>query len=206
MQYTFSFSKKHQSCVCTTATLSHRFKSSPAIPGKVEIPDAAGYMMNVGHFRQNYVSSGDLNRPRESRGSQPFGVLLVLFVQAKRIKPFPCWEFRGSANLESAHPNNDHAQTNLKPSQREIRGFANLDSAHPKLQLHTNPIKSFCRFAAYFRLTAVLCGCAAFLVACGNRLPPTAAKNTACRPLGRHAVRLILHPARRHTLLRRYAP
>ena len=28
-------------------------------------------MMNAGHFRRNLVSSGDLNRPRESRGSQP---------------------------------------------------------------------------------------------------------------------------------------
>ena len=28
-------------------------------------------MMNAGHFRKSYVSSGDLNRPRESRGSQP---------------------------------------------------------------------------------------------------------------------------------------
>ena len=30
-----------------------------------------------------------LNRPSESRGSQPSGLLLVLFVEAKRIKPFP---------------------------------------------------------------------------------------------------------------------
>ena len=60
-----------QSCVSTTATLSHRFKSSPAIPGKLAVPGAAGYMMNAGHFRKSYVSSGDLNRPRESRGSQP---------------------------------------------------------------------------------------------------------------------------------------
>ena len=35
LQYTFSFSKKHQSCVCTTATLSHRFKAfSPALCGQ----------------------------------------------------------------------------------------------------------------------------------------------------------------------------
>ena len=60
-----------QSCVSSTATLSHRFKSSPSIPGSLAVPDTAGYMMNAGHFRQNFVSSGDLNRPRESRGSQP---------------------------------------------------------------------------------------------------------------------------------------
>ena len=29
-----------------------------------------------------------MNRPSESRGSQPSGLLLVLFVEAKRIKPF----------------------------------------------------------------------------------------------------------------------
>ena len=77
-----------QSCVSTTVTLSHRFKSSPAIPGKVAIPGTAGYMMNAGHFSENFVSSGDLNRSPESRGSQTSGVLLVLFVQAKRINPY----------------------------------------------------------------------------------------------------------------------
>ena len=117
-----------QSCVRSTATLSHRFKSSPAIPGNLVVFNATGYMMMAGHFSENYVSSGDLNRPRESRGSQPFGVLLVLFVQAKRIKPFPRREFRGSANLDSAHPNNNFALTKLNPFGT-FRGFANLDSA-----------------------------------------------------------------------------
>ena len=46
-----SFFESQQSCVCTTASLSHRFKSSPAISGKVEIPGAAGYMMMAGYFR-----------------------------------------------------------------------------------------------------------------------------------------------------------
>ena len=39
-----------QSCVCTTVTLSHRFKSSPAIHGKVAVFCAAGYMMMTGHL------------------------------------------------------------------------------------------------------------------------------------------------------------
>ena len=77
-----------QSCVWCAASLSHRFKSSPAISGKVVMPDTAGYMMLAGHFRRNLVSSGDLNRSLESRGSQTSGVLLVLFVQAKRIKSY----------------------------------------------------------------------------------------------------------------------
>ena len=89
LQYTFSFSKKHQSCVSTTATLSHRFKSSPAIPGNLAVPGAAGYMMMAGQFSKSHVSSGDLNRSPESRGSQTSGVLLVLFVQAKSTKNVP---------------------------------------------------------------------------------------------------------------------
>ena len=62
-----------QSCVSSAASLSHRFKSSPAIPRKVAVLGVAGYMMNAGHFYRNFESSGDLNRPRESRGPQPFG-------------------------------------------------------------------------------------------------------------------------------------
>ena len=104
-----------QSCVSTTATLSHRFKSSPAIPGKVAVPGAAGYLMNAGRFSENHVSSGDLNRSPESRGSQTSGVLLVLFVQAKRIKPFPFGKF-------------------------EVLRTSNQRT---KLQFHTSPIKSF---------------------------------------------------------------
>ena len=62
-----------QSCVSTTATLSHRFKSSPAILGKVAFSDTAGYMMMAGHFCQNHVSSGDLNRPRSPEVRKPLG-------------------------------------------------------------------------------------------------------------------------------------
>ena len=67
------FFETSQSCVSTTATLSHRFKSSPAIPGKLAIPGAAGYLMNAGHFRESYVSSGDLNRPRSPEVRKPLG-------------------------------------------------------------------------------------------------------------------------------------
>ena len=65
----------------------------------------------------------------ESRGSQTSGVLLVLFVHAKRIKPFSLSGLiRGFANLKSAHPNNYLAQTKLNPFET-FRGSANLDSA-----------------------------------------------------------------------------
>ena len=33
----------------------------------------AGYLMKAGYPNQNTVSTGDLNRPRESRGPRPFG-------------------------------------------------------------------------------------------------------------------------------------
>ena len=83
-----SFFETSQSCVSTKVPLSHRFKSSPAIPGNFAISGTAGYMMNAGHFSESHVSSGDLNRSPESRGSQTSGVLPVLFVQAKRIKSY----------------------------------------------------------------------------------------------------------------------
>ena len=63
------FSETSQSCVSTKVTLSHRFKSSPAIPGKVAIPGTAGYMMNAGHFRENHVSSRALNRGRRKEST-----------------------------------------------------------------------------------------------------------------------------------------
>ena len=67
------FFESQQSCVCCIASLSHRFKSSPAIPGKFAMPSATGYMMNAGHFRQNLESSGDLNRPRSPEVRKPLG-------------------------------------------------------------------------------------------------------------------------------------
>ena len=67
------FFETPQSCVSSTASLSHRFKSSPAIPGKVALSGATGYMMMAGHFCQNHVSSGDLNRPRSPEVRKPLG-------------------------------------------------------------------------------------------------------------------------------------
>ena len=127
------FFETSQSCVSSMATLSHRFKSSPAIPGNLAISGTAGYMMNAGHFRRNLVSSGDLNR-----GSQglPRVFLRYFLHAAKSTNPFPCRELRGSANLDSAHPNNTFALTKLKPSQKELRGFANLEAAHKTITSH----------------------------------------------------------------------
>ena len=74
-----------QSCVSTKATLSHRFKSSPAIPGKLAVPGAAGYMMNAGHFRESYVSSGDLNRPRSPEVRKPL-VYFWYFSYTRKVR------------------------------------------------------------------------------------------------------------------------
>ena len=80
------FSETSQSCVSTTATLSHRFKSSPAIPGKFAMPGTAGYMMMAGPFSRNLVSSGDLNRGRRTESRVLFGYFLH---DAKSDNPFP---------------------------------------------------------------------------------------------------------------------
>ena len=65
-----------QSCVSSAVTLSHRFKSSPAIPGNLAMPGAAGYLMNAGHFSESHVSSGDLNRGRRTESRVLFGYFL----------------------------------------------------------------------------------------------------------------------------------
>ena len=70
------FFETSQSCVSTKVTLSHRFKSSPAIPGKAAFFGAAGYLMNAGHFSENLVSTGDLNRGRRTESRVLFGYFL----------------------------------------------------------------------------------------------------------------------------------
>ena len=94
------------------------------------------------HFRQSFESSP------ESRGSQTSRVLLVLFVQAKRIKPFPFRKVRGFPNLDSARHNGGFAQTKLKPFPKGDSRFCKPRISAHKQKLRTNPIKSFCRSAA----------------------------------------------------------
>ena len=91
-----SFFETSQSCVSTKAFLSHRFKSSPAIPGNLAMLGVAGYMMMAGHFRGNYVSSGDLNRPRSPEVRKPLVCFLVLFAQRKKNKTV---SFAGSSEV-----------------------------------------------------------------------------------------------------------
>jgi hypothetical protein len=88
----------------------------PAIPGEVAVFRKTGYLMIAGHFNNNHVSTGDLNRPRSPEVRKPLVCFLVLFAQCKKNKPvLPCREFRGFANLESAHRSDIFAPQQLKP-------------------------------------------------------------------------------------------
>ena len=78
----------------------------------------------------------------ESRGSQTSGVLLVLFVHAKRINPFP---FREAPRLRKPRisvPQPQLRTATIKNFLRKLRGFANLEAAHKTTTSH-DPIKSF---------------------------------------------------------------
>ena len=67
-----SFIVRSNSLRCKAGT-SHRFKSLPAIPGEVAAFRKTGYRMIAGHFRNNHVSTGDLNRPRSPEVRKPLG-------------------------------------------------------------------------------------------------------------------------------------
>ena len=171
------FFETSQPCVSTTVTLSHRFKSSPSIPGKVKMPDAAGYLMNAGYFRENLESSGDLNRPRESRGSQPSACFCGTFCTTQKVTTRSlCREHRGSANLDSARRNGDFALTKLKPFPKKASRFSKPRISAPKPKLRTSPIKSF----AAPRLISALRRChvaaATFFAALRRLLFPTFCK------------------------------
>ena len=139
-----------QSCVCTTAPLSHRFKSSPSISGKVAVPGTAGYMMNAGHFSENLESSGDLNRSLESRGSQTSGVLLVLFVQAKRINSFSLQRTSRFCEPRFSSPQWRLPTNKIKTFPKGASRFCKPRISAYKQPIRTNKIKSFCSSAAYF--------------------------------------------------------
>ena len=103
-----------------------------------------------------------------ARPSVLFGYFLH---DAKSDNPFPCREHRGFANLESAHQNNDFAQTQLNPFaalggiifalRAIISGFA--ASFPPYGSVPAGTAHFVCFFAALggdsFRLTAVSCCC-----------------------------------------------
>ena len=81
------FFEKPQSCVSTTATLSHRFKSSPAISVSPAVFAITGYLMLVGHFSESPESNGDLNRGRRTESRVLFDSFCTTQKECKNV-PF----------------------------------------------------------------------------------------------------------------------
>ena len=139
-----SFFETSQSCVSSTATLSHRFKSSPSIPGNLAMPSAAGYMMMAGHFRESHVSSGDLNRPRESRGSQPSACFLVTFCTTQKVTSrFPYGKVSRFCEPRFSSPQWRLRTNKIKTFPKGESRFSKPRFSPHKQQLPTNKIKSF---------------------------------------------------------------
>ena len=163
------FFETSQSCVSTKAFLSHRFKSSPAIPGKVAVPGVAGYMMTAGHFSENLESSGDLNRPRSPEVRKPLVYFWYFSYTRKVRKTFLSQEVPRFRKPQTSTPQPQLRAATIKTFLREIRGFANLESAHKGnnfAQTKLKPFETF-RFAESLSLPGRHTPCAF--------LPPLAA-------------------------------
>ena len=98
------FFEKHQSCVCTTVTLSHRFKAfSPAF-------------CRQNRFRHVSPEVSAKSLPAELwievAGRSPACFLVTFCTMQKVTTRSPSGEFRGFANLDSAHKDNNFVQSN----------------------------------------------------------------------------------------------
>ena len=138
-----------QSCVSTKVTLSHRFKSSPAIPGNLTVFCTAGYMMMAGRFRKNHESSGDLNRrSQDGVDSLKHGRLahvrsqFSLFRRSPTHKNLPPATFCTSEHVLFGYFLHNAKSDKPFPSQGASRFCKPRISAH-KRQIRTNKIKSF---------------------------------------------------------------
>jgi hypothetical protein len=83
-EYSCSFNLRSKSLRCKAGT-SHRFKSSPAIPGEVAAFRKTGYLMNAGCFSNNHGSTGDLNRPRSPEVRKPL-VYFWYFSYTRKVR------------------------------------------------------------------------------------------------------------------------
>ena len=132
-----SFFEKHQSCVCTTVTLSHRFKAFlPAF-------------CRQNQFRQEPPEIFANSLPAELwivPGVQRFANLWCTFgsfrTSEKHEKRSLCRELRGFPNLGSARRSRSFAPQQLKPFYGSSEVLQTLNQSK-KLQLRTNQIKSF---------------------------------------------------------------
>ena len=134
------FFETSQSCVSTKATLSHRFKSSPAIPRNLAIPGAAGYLMMAGYFRQNLESSGDLNRGRRTESRVLFGYFLH---DAKSDNSFSLQRTSRFSKPRFSLLQWRFRTNKIKTFPKRASRFSKPRSSPPKHQLLTNKIKSF---------------------------------------------------------------
>ena len=144
--------EKYQSCVCTTVTLSHRFRAFARLCAGVlrAKPVSAGAAESFCK-----VNSGRaLNRPRSPEVRKPLVCFLVLFAQRKKHEKRPlCRKLRGFANLEPAHRSDSFAPQQLKPFKRASR-YCKPRISTPKPQIRTNKMKAFRRLGVTFLVAA----------------------------------------------------
>ena len=108
------------------------------------MPGAAGYMMMAGHFSESHVSSGDLNRPRESRGSQPSACFLVTFCTTQKVTSrFPYGKVSRFCEPRFSSPQWRLRTNKIKTFPKGESRFSKPRFSPPKQQLPTNKIKSF---------------------------------------------------------------
>ena len=79
----------------------------------------------------------------ESRGSQTSGVLLVLFVQAKRINPFPLQGASRFRNPRISPPEQQLRTNKIKSFPKKESRFCKPRFSSPQWRLPTNKIKTF---------------------------------------------------------------
>ena len=106
--------------------------------------------MNAGHFSGNHVSSGDLNRSPESRGSQPSGVLPVLFVHTKRINSFSFQRTSRFYKPRFSSPQWRLCTNKIKTIPKRDSRFCKPRFSSPQWRLRTNKIKTFENFYILF--------------------------------------------------------
>ena len=155
--------------------------------------------MNAGHFSESHVSSGDLNRPRESRGSQPSACFCGTFCTPQKVPTrFPYGKASRFCEPRISAQNYIFAQTKLKPFSKKDSRFSKPRISPPKQQLHTNKIKSFRRPWRHFPVATAtllpLCGFSTALggtfCCCRNIFPPcggvpAGTARSACRGASR---------------------
>ena len=129
LQYTFSFSKNIS--LASAIQLSFRTDSNHCR----RYPENCSFLRcRLSDVRRTFQQKACIDRrfesSPESRGSQTSGVLLVLFVHAKRINPFPFREASRFRKPRNSAPQPQLRTATIKTFLWELRGFVNLEVAH----------------------------------------------------------------------------